>query len=56
MRMTCILVGSWNEEVLISTKCQERAVEKSKEEKNSRGSKFYLVAFLPLAIKSIVVF
>ena len=56
MRMTCSLVGSWNEAVLIGTKCQERAVEKRKEEKNSRGSKFSLVAFLPLAIKSIAVF
>ena len=47
MRMTCSLVGSWNEVVLLSTKCQGRGVEKSKEEKNSMGSKFILVAFLP---------
>ena len=41
------LVGSWNEVVLISTKCQGRGIENSKEEKNSRGSKFNLVASLP---------
>ena len=47
MRMTCGLVGSWNEVVLINRKCQGRGVEKRKEEENSRGSKFNLVAFLP---------
>ena len=45
-------MGSWDEAVLISMKFQGRGVEKgkvekSKEEKNLRGSKFNLVAFLP---------
>ena len=35
MRMTCSLVGSWNEVVLISKICQGRGVETSKE-KNAK--------------------
>ena len=50
MIMTRCLVESWNEVILINTKCQGTGVEKrpqkKKEEKNSRGSKFNLVAFL----------
>ena len=50
MRMTCSLMSSWNEVVLISTKCQGRGDEKSKEKnvKKKRaqgGEKFNLVAF-----------
>ena len=51
-----VVVGSWDEAILINIKCQGRGVEKSKEEKHSRKSKFNLVAFLPRVSKFVGVF